>query len=257
MSEKSLGFIGGGRIVRIMLQVLKRAGTLPASTVVSDPNLDAISAFPQVFPGVKATTDNRAAAAQDIVFLAVHPPIIPVVLPEIKTALKPEAVFISLSPQPSIGHFKAMLDGFDRIVRLLPNAPSFVGSGYNPVVFSPTIAEEEKKWLTELFSLFGSSPEVAEEKIPAYALLTAMGPTYFWFQIHELHKLSESFGLTYQDIQEAMFGMLGGALRTYYTSQLPPERVMDLVPVRPLADIEESVKEAYRTKLSGLYEKIR
>lgn len=257
MSEKSVGFIGGGRIVRIMLQMLKRAGSLPATTVVSDPNLDAIAAFPQVFPGVRATTDNREAAAQDIVFLAVHPTVVPVVLPEIRDALKPDAILISLSPQPSIGHFKAMTGGFDRIVRLLPNAPSFVGAGYNPVVFSPAISEEEKKWLKDLFGFFGSCPEVAEEKIPAYALLSAMGPTYFWFQIHELHKLAESFGLTYQDIQEAMFGMLGGTLRTYYMSQLPPERVMDLVSVKPLADMEESVREAYRTKLPALYEKIR
>ncbi|HSW65144.1 MAG TPA: NAD(P)-binding domain-containing protein [Dissulfurispiraceae bacterium] len=257
MSEKSVGFVGGGRIVRIMLQVLKRAGALPATTVVSDPNLDAIAAFPQVFPGVRATTDNREAAAQEIVFLAVHPTVVPVVLPEIRDVLKPDAILISLSPQPSIGHFKAMTGGFDRIVRLLPNAPSFVGSGYNPVVFSPALSEEEKKWLKDLFSLFGSCPEVAEEKIPAYALLTAMGPTYFWFQIHELHKLAESFGLTYQDIQEAMFGMLGGTLRTYYMSQLPPERVMDLVSVKPLADMEESIRETYRTKLPALYEKIR
>jgi hypothetical protein len=36
--EKTMGFIGGGRVVRIILQGLKNKGKLPRQTIISDTN---------------------------------------------------------------------------------------------------------------------------------------------------------------------------------------------------------------------------
>jgi pyrroline-5-carboxylate reductase len=36
-----------------------------------------------------------------------------------------------------------------------------------------------------------------------------------------------------------------------------PEGVMDLIPVKPLAALEPSVKEAYVTTLAALYKKLK
>jgi pyrroline-5-carboxylate reductase len=38
MTNRSVGFIGGGRVARILLGGLKRAGQLPDRVVVSDSN---------------------------------------------------------------------------------------------------------------------------------------------------------------------------------------------------------------------------
>ena len=43
MNNKSVGFIGGGRIVRIFLEGWKRANALPAKIVVSDCSADALA----------------------------------------------------------------------------------------------------------------------------------------------------------------------------------------------------------------------
>jgi pyrroline-5-carboxylate reductase len=40
-------------------------------------------------------------------------------------------------------------------------------------------------------------------------------------------------------------------------SGLPPAEVMDLIPVKPLADMEAQVTEMYRTRLPGIYQKIK
>jgi pyrroline-5-carboxylate reductase len=42
-----------------------------------------------------------------------------------------------------------------------------------------------------------------------------------------------------------------------YNSGLDRAAVEDLIPVKPLADLEPTVCEAYRTKLTALMEKIR
>jgi pyrroline-5-carboxylate reductase len=51
--------------------------------------------------------------------------------------------------------------------------------------------------------------------------------------------------------------MFAGAASTVVKSGLAPDHVKDLVPVKPLADIESLVVEAYRNKLAAVFEKIR
>ena len=43
MSNKSIGFIGGGRVTRIFLEGWKRANDLPANIVVSDCNSESLA----------------------------------------------------------------------------------------------------------------------------------------------------------------------------------------------------------------------
>jgi pyrroline-5-carboxylate reductase len=98
---------------------------------------------------------------------------------------------------------------------------------------------------------------VAEEKLEAYALLTGMGPTYLWFQLQALREVAAGFGLSEADILPALKRMVCGATRTLLESGLTPTEVMDLIPVKPLAEMEPQVTEMYRTRLPGLYQRIK
>ncbi len=258
MSYKSIGFIGGGRITRIFLEALSRKKMLPATVVVSDASADALQKLKDRFPKVHtAQADNVKPAAQEIVFLALHPPAIGSGLGEIKSALKPGAVLVSLAPRFTIKALSEGLGGFNRIVRMIPNAPSIVGEGYNPVAFGPGISKKEKEDLSKLFKKLGDCPEVDEEKLEAYAIITAMGPTYLWFQLYELLELGRSFGLTDKQAWKGVKKMLKGALETIDESGLSPDEVMDLIPVKPLGEDEAAIRDAYRTKLTGLYQKLK
>ncbi|HOT49247.1 MAG TPA: NAD(P)-binding domain-containing protein, partial [Syntrophales bacterium] len=187
MPQKTMGFVGGGRITRIILEALGRKRMLPATVIVSDVSGDALQRLRERFPKVQTVQgDNARAAGQDIVFLALHPPAVAGGLEEIKAALKPGAILVSLAPRFTIRALSEGLGGFDRIVRMIPNAPSIVGEGYNPVAFGPGISREEKTALSKLFKKLGGCPEVDEDKLEAYALITAAGPTYIWFQLFEL-----------------------------------------------------------------------
>ncbi len=48
-----------------------------------------------------------------------------------------------------------------------------------------------------------------------------------------------------------------GTMATMADSGLDARAVQDLVPVKPLADIESSILEAYRSKLKAVFEKIK
>jgi pyrroline-5-carboxylate reductase len=257
MTNKTIGFIGGGRIARIFLEGWKRAGGVPTNVVVSDCNPESLARLRAQIPTVETAAENKAAAVQDIVFLAVHPPVMPDVASAIKGLLKPRAIVVSLAPKFTFAKLEALLEGFARLARVIPNAPSVVNFGYNPVAFSTALTPADKAGITELLTPLGECPEVAEEKLEAYAVLTAMGPTYLWGQLQALREVVAGFGLSDAEITPAMKRMVCGATRTLLESGLTPTEVMDLIPVKPLAEMEAQVMELYRTQLPGVYQKIR
>ena len=258
MTHKSAGFIGGGRVTRILLGGLKRAGQLPGRVVVSDGNAEALSKLKAAFPEIAAASgDNRQAAAQDIVFLALPPAAIGGLLEEVKAGLTPTSILVSLAPKWSTAKLAEGLGGFQRIARMIPNAPSIVGAGYNPVAFSAGLAAADRAELAGLWSALGECPEVAEDKLEAYAILTAMGPTYLWFQLYELQAIGRSFGLTSQEVEAGIAAMTLGAVKTMAESGLAPEAVMDLVPSKPLGEDEATVKGLYRSKLEAMFKKLK
>jgi pyrroline-5-carboxylate reductase len=258
MKTKSVGFIGGGRVTQIILGGFKKKEKWLKELVVSDASEDVLKKIKAKFPEAGIYQNGNAqAASRDIVFLALHPPAIGSVLEEIKPYLQSKAVLVSLAPKASIANLSAGLGGFNRIVRMIPNAPSVINKGYNPVAFSQAFDKEEKKDLSDFFKVLGDCPEVAEEKLEAYAILTAMGPTYFWFQIDELQKLCESFGLTSKETEKSISKMMKGTMKTLFESGLPFAEVMDLIPLKPLGEEESNIRAIYRNKLGSLYQKLK
>ncbi len=258
MNIQSIGIIGGGRVAHILLGGFKAAGVSLPSVVVSDLNAGTVNALQAAFPqAVSAGSDNTKPAAQQIVLLAVHPPAIGSVLLDIKAALSPHSVVVSLAPKFTMAMLSELLGGFTRLARMIPNAPSIIGAGYNPMAFSPGLPAADRQALAALFAPLGECPEVAESKLEGFALLTGMGPTYLWFQLQTLRGLAESFGLSGADITPALKRMVCGATRTLLESGLSPVEVMDLIPVKPLAEDEPAIKQAYQTRLPALFAKIK
>jgi pyrroline-5-carboxylate reductase len=48
----------------------------------------------------------------------------------------------------------------------------------------------------------------------AYAVITAMGPTYSWFHLYELQFTGQSFAMTQKEVPKEITKMAKGALKT-------------------------------------------
>lgn len=47
-----------------------------------------------------------------------------------------------------------------------------------------------------------------EDKLEAYAVITSMGPTYLWFQLHELYEIAKEFGMSDGEARNAISKMV-------------------------------------------------
>jgi pyrroline-5-carboxylate reductase len=258
MKTNSLGFIGGGRITKIILQAFENSGITFEKIVVTDSNPNVLNSLKLKFPKITVTTDNLQEVVQnEVVFIALHPPVLMETLAKIKDLITIDSVLVSLAPKLTIEKMATALGGFVNIARMNPSASAIVNKGVNPVAFSQQMQVEIINKLLVLMRSLGSTPVVEESKIEAYAVITAMGHTYFFFQLQKLKELAVTFGMNEKEAHTAITEMLGGSTETLFNSGLSYAEVADLVPVKPMAEVEETIKGYYDQYLTGIYNKIK
>jgi pyrroline-5-carboxylate reductase len=255
MKSTSLGFIGGGRITRIILHALANKQSELPSVLVCDTSPDVLKALRSLFPKIQITDSCEVTARQDIVFIALHPPVIMETLEQIKASVSDKTQVISLAPKITIEKMALKL-ATKNIARMIPNATSYINEGYNPVSFSPGYSSGEKQALLEILTTAGKTFEVEESKLEAYAMVSAMLPTYFWFQWKEIQNLGLQMGLNELESQEAVHQTLLAAIDLFFNPELNYKEVVDLIPVKPIGEHETQIAEIYRSKLMGLFHKI-
>jgi pyrroline-5-carboxylate reductase len=254
--KQSIGFIGGGRVTRILLQAFKNKNAQFSKIVVTDTSPDVIGNLKKSFPDIQV--DNASVAAQqDIVFISLHPPVVMDTLELIKGSITSNTIVISLAPKIIITKISSKLNQVRNIARLIPNATSFINEGYNPVCFSFDFKTGEKQKVLDLLSLMGKTFEVSEEKLESYAIMSAMLPTYFWFQWKELAEIGQKIGLSEKESNDSINDTLIASLNLMFKSGLTPSEVIDLIPVKPIGEHEAQITEIYRSKLIALFEKIK
>ncbi len=258
MKTKSLGFIGGGRITKIILQAFENNGITFEKVVVADTNQEVLNSLKLKFPKIIVTTDNLKEVVQnEIVFIALHPPVLMDTLAKIKDFINKDSVLVSLAPKLTIEKMTAALGGLSNIARMNPSASAIVNKGVNPITFSKDMQVDIKNQLLELMRSLGSTPVVKEPKIEAYAMITAMGHTYYFFQLQKLKELAVSYGMDDMEAKTAITEMLWGTTETLFKSGLSYSEVNDLVPVKPFGEVEETIKAYYDQYLNGIYNKIK
>ena len=255
--KKSIGFIGGGRVTKIFLQAFANKHAEFKSISVYDTNSGVLAALKNQFPKILTVDSAQSVAKQDIVFIALHPPVIIETLEKIRNDVSPATMVISLAPKITIEKITAKLNGVKMVARVIPNATSFINQGYNPVCFSGELPKPDKQDLLKLLGLLGHTFEVVENKLEGFAIMSAMLPTYFWFQWNELQTIGSHIGLNEEECKDSIQGTIIAAMNLMFRSGLTATQVIDLIPVKPISEYESQITEIYNTKLIGLFEKIK
>jgi pyrroline-5-carboxylate reductase len=87
--------------------------------------------------------------------------------------------------------------------------------------------------------------------------MSAMLPTCFWFQWRELAEIGQEIGLNEKESKNSIHETLLASLNLMYKSGLTADEVIDLIPVKPIAEYEVQIKDCFRNKLLPLFEKIK
>ena len=223
---------------------------------VFDPNTETVNALCTDFPVIEKAETVADVAAQQLVFIAVHPPVVMETLQAIKELVNASTVVISLAPKITLEKMAAVLPT-QKLVRMIPNATSFINEGYNPVTFAPGFVDQDKKKLLKLLKKLGEN--LRDRRSKAGKLCHQLGHVAYLFLVSVAGNGGDSQRnrLKRRGSRLTVSTTLKKAWKLYYQSGLQANEVMDLIPVKPIDENEPEIRNILNTKLLGLFGKIK
>lgn len=190
-----IGFIGMGNmgfaIMKGLLKIYR-----PEELLFTDVNKERMQAVKES-TGVEFVETNAECANQsEMVVLAVKPQYYDGVLKNIKYAVRPEQIIISIAPGITIETLLKKLGDGKRIVRAMPNTPALLGEGMTGVTYDRKLfTEEEEARIREFFSSFGRMEFVEERLMSAVVCASGSSPAYVYMFIEALADSAVRYGL--------------------------------------------------------------
>ena len=72
-----------------------------------------------------------------------------------------------------------------------------------------------------------------------------------------MEEIAMKTGFSEADAKKVIKDTLSRSIKLYYKSDLTPDEVIDLIPVKPIGENEEQIEQILETKLLGLFDKIK
>ncbi|MBE2221114.1 MAG: NAD(P)-binding domain-containing protein [Anaerolineae bacterium] len=165
LHEQRFAVIGVGNIGRILITRLLSVGVPAAHIVVCDADITRGQAAAAEFDVRAVPLPDEAACTADLILLSPSPKVVPDLLQSIAAQLHQGQVVVSFAAMISLARLEAIVPPGVAVVRVMPNAPSLVGAGMNPVVYGKTATTEARELVTAVLGILGETIAVQDEQI--------------------------------------------------------------------------------------------
>jgi pyrroline-5-carboxylate reductase len=213
LRNATLSLIGAGAMGEAMIRGILTQHLIEADDItVSTPRAERVQELRGRY-GINAVTDNcQAARAGNIVVLAVKPQTVPKVMPEIREALAPDDLVISIvAGMPSRVLARGL--GVPKVVRAMPNTPAQVGHGMTVWTATPAVDETGLRQAQAILGALGKELYVADEgDLDRATALSGTGPSYIFLFMEALIDAGVHLGFSRRVSQELVYQTLEGAL---------------------------------------------
>ncbi len=180
-----IAVLGAGKIGEALLAGLLAAGRTPADLTFSERHPERVAELTARL-GITAADLPGAAGTAEIVVVAVKPQDIAAVLAELKGALRPGSLVVSLCAGLPTALFEGALAEGTPVVRVMPNTPMLVGEAMSAVSAGTHATEEHLCAVEEMLGAVGRVVRVPETQQDAVTALSGSGPAYFFYLVEAM-----------------------------------------------------------------------
>lgn len=241
--EENLAFLGAGIITAVWMERLLASGaTGPEQIMACDVRPERLKELSKQLR-LRTSLENREGAEfARIVVLAPPPSAVVPVLREIRPALGPMHVVISLAAGVPLA--KLEQEAVDTaVVRVMPNTPALVGEAMSLVAFGHRVSESDRRLVRVLLDVLGIWFEAPDEQMDFWCALCAVGPTYIFPVIEALASAATSHGLDAEKALTAAAQVVAGAAHLVLESGRSPAELKQMISLRTLH--EEEVRKLF------------
>ncbi|MDR1955454.1 MAG: pyrroline-5-carboxylate reductase [Treponema sp.] len=232
--RRTIACIGSGNMgVALMQGAVRGAGGSYSISFTDRDQAKAAAAAKALGASVYAS-NTEAVAQGDVIFLAVKPQVLAVVLEEIAPGIqdrltpgtdsRTEPILVSLAPGWSIKRIQEALGAQPRIIRIMPNTPALIGQGLIALAASPEVPPAQIAELEHILSGAGIVDILDEQYLDAVTALSGSGPAFVYLFIEALADGGVRSGLSRDKaLRYAAQTVLGAAAMVKETGKHPGE----------------------------------
>ncbi|TWT77806.1 Pyrroline-5-carboxylate reductase [Posidoniimonas polymericola] len=197
MISGKIGFIGAGKMASAIAQGVVRAGVAKAGQISASARTEqTLAQLSESIPGVETTKSNTAVAEQsDLLILSIKPQVMATVLPEIRSAVRPQTLVVSVAAGVTLEHLAKAFKRGVRLVRVMPNTPCLIGKGACAFALGEHATEDDARLVETLLGAVGEAYPVPEHQLDAVTGVSGSGPAYVYTVIEAIADAGVRAGL--------------------------------------------------------------
>ena len=191
----SVGFLGAGKMGgAILVSLIKAKIARPSSIRVCDAVPARLEQLAKDY-GVKTATAAEVVAASDVVFLAVKPQDLGVLLDGIPVEVAAKPLYISIAAGKQIAWLEAHMPTA-RIIRSMPNLAVSVGLGMTAYCGGTKVKKSDLRLAAKVLGSTGKALELPEEQLDAVTALSGSGPAFLAYVVQTMIDGGVALGLS-------------------------------------------------------------
>ena len=123
-------------------------------------------------------------------------------------------LLVSLAAGVSLRRIKTYSGDTCPAVVIMPNTPAMVGEGCCALCLDdPTLNEEQKKLVLELFSAISTTVVLHESHIPEFSAFIGSGPAFIFHLLESFVEVGLRLGFSYHDAKQLAEKLMVGSVR--------------------------------------------
>lgn len=201
--NKTIAFIGSGKIVNSMIQGIISNNYLTKNIIVSSPTNNNRLQLKKKYNIISTNNNVSAMKKSDIIIFSVKPESVKDVCQDFKKIKNfNEKILLTTIAGVSTKTYQKYIDSNLKITRIMPNILSSIQEGTTALFSTKIVLQEEKKIIENFTKLFGKILWMNQEnEIDMITSIIGSGPAYFFHFMELIQKKFEKLGFNSKTIK--------------------------------------------------------
>jgi len=195
--DTKIAIIGLGKMGSTLVRAFLARHVCPRSQLAGSTGHEETAKAMSESLGIRVVADNlRAIEGADLVILGVKPQKIEHVLNEIRPAIAPHQIVVSLAAASSLHFLESHLNKGVPVIRAMPNLPCEVGEGMTVLCPGSQVLAEQMEEVQRVFASVGRVAAIDNQDLmDGVTALSGSGPAYGYIIIESLAEGGVKVGL--------------------------------------------------------------
>ncbi len=209
----NITFIGGGNMATAIIGGLLKQGWRASDFRVVEVAAPARERLEAALGVRTQEALDAAAAATDCIVLAVKPQVLRAVAKSLAPFLRDQLV-ISIAAGIRAVDLARWMNGYQRLVRVMPNTPALVGAGISGLYAMAGVSPEERRRAESVLAAVGATLWLNDESmIDAVTAVSGSGPAYVFLFLEAMQKAGAELGFDAAASRQLALETFAGAVK--------------------------------------------